>query len=59
MGVELLLLRQGFEVWLDYQWHHRWWRVRVELRDVHHFTHGTYQGVGKGAKEIQSSLVLW
>ena len=31
MGVELLLLRQRFEVWLDDQWHHRWWRVGVEL----------------------------
>ena len=52
MGVELLLLRQGFEVWLDNQWHHRWWRVRVELRDVHLFIHNTYQGVGKRAKGI-------
>ncbi len=58
MGVELLLLRQGFEVWLDNQWHHRWWRVRVELRDVHLFIHNTYQGVGKRAKGNPSSLAL-
>lgn len=52
MGVELLLLRQRFEVWLDNQWHHRWRRVGVELRDVHLFIRDTYEGVAKRAKRI-------
>ena len=45
MCVKLLLLRQGFEVWLDIQWHHRRWRVSVELRDVHLFIHNKWQRV--------------
>ena len=48
MGIELLLLRQGFEVWLDCQWYHRWWRVRVELRDVHLSSRNSWQESGKG-----------
>ena len=54
MGIELLLLRQCFEVRLDTQWHHRWWRVRVELRDVHPSSRNSWQE----SEQSQSVLAL-